>query len=274
MEKLIVFLDIDGTIVSHHKMVSKKVQYAIQKARSNGHYVILCTGRNKVGIQEYISIGFDGYICNSGAYINICQTVIFDTFFKRDDIKKIICVLHKYHIDYHLESVDITFQSLSMNNRFLKRRENISSLTDNMRNNFNKQYHICLLDQYHYEPIQKITFMAKERKDIEQMQKVLSHQFNIILHDIKLDDRIHGEIIMTGIHKGFAVLKVMKYLCLPIENTIGFGDSMNDLEMIKTCFIGVAMKNGSLKLQNHADSICESVDEDGVYFEFLRRGII
>ena len=45
---------------------------------------------------------------------------------------------------------------------------------------------------------------------------------------------------------------------------------MNDYEMIKFCHHGVVMANGSQELKQYADSICESVDDDGIYHELKR----
>jgi len=49
---------------------------------------------------------------------------------------------------------------------------------------------------------------------------------------------------------------------------------MNDYEMIDAVKCGVVMDNGSARLKEIADRICKSVDEDGVYYEFIDLGII
>ena len=73
--------------------------------------------------------------------------------------------------------------------------------------------------------------------------------------------------------KGLAIKKVVETLHMKMEDTIAFGDSMNDYEMLQVCNYGVAMKNACQELKASADNICESVENDGVYYEMERLGL-
>lgn len=79
-----------------------------------------------------------------------------------------------------------------------------------------------------------------------------------------------GEINDWNINKGKAISRVCEYLQEDIKNTIAFGDSLNDLEMIVAAGIGIAMGNAEAALKEKADLICESVMEDGVARELKR----
>lgn len=57
MNKKIIFLDVDGTLTLPTGEVSYKVKNAISQARNNGHYVFLCTGRNKAVYVHYYLLG-------------------------------------------------------------------------------------------------------------------------------------------------------------------------------------------------------------------------
>lgn len=48
--KKIVFLDIDGTLVTPNYPLSALVKKGIKKARESGHFVFLCTGRNRSNV--------------------------------------------------------------------------------------------------------------------------------------------------------------------------------------------------------------------------------
>ena len=48
---------------------------------------------------------------------------------------------------------------------------------------------------------------------------------------------------------------------------------MNDYEMLQVCNYGVAMKNACQELKASADNVCESVENDGVYYEMERLGL-
>ena len=62
MGRKAIFLDVDGTLTLPNGQVSQKVEEAISKVRKNGHYVFLCTGRNKAEMCIRDS-GWSGHSC-------------------------------------------------------------------------------------------------------------------------------------------------------------------------------------------------------------------
>ena len=69
----------------------------------------------------------------------------------------------------------------------------------------------------------------------------------------------------NGVGKGQAVLWLADYLGIPREQTMAFGDSMNDESMIVQCGYGVAMCNGLEYIKHKADFVTrKSNDEDGI----------
>ena len=70
MEKKLVFLDIDGTLLPPGGMqVPQSALDALHKAHANGHKLFLCTGRNLGMTRPLLRHGFDGYICSAGGYV-------------------------------------------------------------------------------------------------------------------------------------------------------------------------------------------------------------
>ena len=67
---------------------------------------------------------------------------------------------------------------------------------------------------------------------------------------------------------------ICRYYGADLKDTVAFGDSMNDLEMIQTAGLGICMANGSGTLRLAADEVCPSVSEDGLYHAFSRHGLI
>ena len=76
------------------------------------------------------------------------------------------------------------------------------------------------------------------------------------------------EIIRNGLNKAVGISHVSSYLNIPQDRIIAFGDEDNDLEMIEYAGIGVAMGNAISPLQNIANEITLSNNEDGIA-EFL-----
>ena len=82
-----------------------------------------------------------------------------------------------------------------------------------------------------------------------------------------------ADIIEKDASKAEGLKRLCKAWNIPLKDTIAFGDSMNDYEMLQVCNYGVAMKNACQELKASADNICESVENDGVYYEMERLGL-
>jgi len=67
-----------------------------------------------------------------------------------------------------------------------------------------------------------------------------------------------------GINKGLALRKLSADIRIPVEEFIALGDSENDLEMIETAGVGVAVANAREALKAAADYVTEKGDGDGL----------
>jgi Cof subfamily protein (haloacid dehalogenase superfamily) len=72
------------------------------------------------------------------------------------------------------------------------------------------------------------------------------------------------EINCRQANKGEALLALAARLGYGKENTMAFGDGLNDLTMVQAAGVGVAMANAEQSLKDAADWITASNDEDGV----------
>ncbi|MDL2292967.1 HAD hydrolase family protein, partial [Acholeplasma sp. OttesenSCG-928-E16] len=79
------------------------------------------------------------------------------------------------------------------------------------------------------------------------------------------------EVCAIDAHKSAAASYVIDYLGYNKEETICFGDGINDLELIRDAYFGVAMKNAYLEVKEVCDDITEfNNDNDGV-IEYLKK---
>ncbi|MBQ1478220.1 MAG: HAD hydrolase family protein, partial [Erysipelotrichaceae bacterium] len=82
------------------------------------------------------------------------------------------------------------------------------------------------------------------------------------------------ETSRKGVSKGSSIRRLSEMGLFDMKDTIGIGDSMNDLEMLKTCAYGIAMGNGEEELKKKADMITDRIEDDGFYKAFERLGMI
>ena len=63
----------------------------------------------------------------------------------------------------------------------------------------------------------------------------------------------------------YAIQKAAELLHIGIEDTIAFGDSMNDYEIVQAAGTGIAMGNSVQKLKDTADYVTDDIAQDGVW---------
>ena len=277
MKRKSIFLDVDGTLVSGHATMNFKVVEAINRARQNGHYVFICTGRNKTGIKyELAKADFDGIIASAGSYIEIDNKVIHSVYFNKLLVDKISKVFDENNIYYNYECTDVTYMSKKMVELFIGgvnfESGNIE-LEKMMKEEF-KKFSIQDLSLYNNQDIHKICFIATDQNDVERAKEQLGDDVNMVIHDIFDATTINGELISKVDNKATAIKQVIDYLGIDKKDTIAFGDSMNDYEMINFVECGIAMGNACKELKEVASRVCRSVDEDGIYYGFIELGLI
>ncbi len=82
MKEKVLFFDIDGTLVDNsygvHK-VPEGVKRELKRIQNDGHKLFICSGRPKAMInQQFLDLGFDGYVLYNGGYIEIDGKSIFE----------------------------------------------------------------------------------------------------------------------------------------------------------------------------------------------------
>ena len=101
----ILFFDIDGTLLSHRTLqIPESAKKSIRKAKEKGHLVFINTGRTiSVVNKEIKELGFDGYICGCGSYIEVDGEVIYSNDIDKSKYAEIINKIEEYDLDVVLE---------------------------------------------------------------------------------------------------------------------------------------------------------------------------
>ena len=83
--KYLIFLDIDGTIVSDGKIHNRTID-GIREAQKRGHMVFINTGRSMDVIQKNVleAVKPSGIVAGLGAYISVENEVLFSVCATRE----------------------------------------------------------------------------------------------------------------------------------------------------------------------------------------------
>ena len=74
-------------------------------------------------------------------------------------------------------------------------------------------------------------------------------------------------------HKGVGLKRLGDILGIRTDEILAFGDGLNDIRMLQTAGIGVAMENAPQEVKEAADDMAFSNDRDGVA-EYIERHVL
>lgn len=281
MKQKLIFLDIDGTLLPPGEMiVPESAVDAIHRARANGHKVFLCTGRNLRMTQPLFHYGFDGFVCSAGGYVGCDGKILVDIPMEPEQVSGLRAALERAGAECTLEVRDETYGGIKMIERFAnlfpKTPGKVNSEAERWRKMMEFGMTICPIEKYHGEPVYKIVFIAPNEECLTEVKRQYESQF--VFCESRLGDEgggiVNGELINRKFDKGTGIKAICCFLGCSLADTIGFGDSDNDLQMTDVVGISVCMANGSDNLKKRCDRICPAVSEDGVAKEFAELGLI
>ena len=279
MEKKLVFLDIDGTLLPPGEMqVPQSALDALHKARANGHKLFLCTGRNLGMTRPLLRHGFDGYICSAGGYVACGEKVLVDIPMQPAQADGLRKVLGEHGIECTLETRDETYGGVKMIERFAAHFPSdgtLNSEAERWKRMMEFGMTIRPIEDYNGDPVYKIVYIAGSMEDLAEPKRQYADQF--VFCENNVNPRVgvvNGELINRKFNKGTGIKAICAHLGVPLRDTIGFGDSDNDLQMTDVVGISYCMANGSENLKKLCDRICPSVREDGIAKAFEELGLI
>lgn len=276
MGKKIIFLDIDGTLTEPGtNEPPESAVRAVNLARENGNYVFLCTGRNYGMLSPLLKYGFDGAVASSGGYIRMGEQTIYDCPMTEVQKEQVLGILEQNGIYRTVECLDGSYTDDGFK-EFLAEHAGSGKNSELLRwrKQIEKSLNIRSMKEYGGEPVYKVVIMCREAGQLLEPQKLLGGGFHFCIQEPDAYGIINGEVVNRQFDKGKGVERVCRYLGIPVEDTIAFGDSMNDLEMLKTAGTSVCMENGSEALKKIADDVCPAVTDDGLYRAFEKYGFI
>lgn len=276
MRKKAIFLDIDGTLTepgSNEPPAS--ALWAIKQARREGHCVFLCSGRSYGMLSPLLKYDFDGVVASAGGYIICREKVIYDCPMTEPQKQAAMNVLKSHGIYRTIECRDSSYTDTEFK-EFLRTHaaEGSNSELLRWREQIEKSLNILPMEQYSGEPAYKIVVMSRTREQIEMAEQELGADFRFCIQSENRGGFVNGELINKSFDKGRAVERVCEYLGIPVADSVAFGDSANDREMLEKAGLSICMANGSEEMKSLVDDICPSVGENGIREAFVRHHLI
>ncbi len=244
-ERYALFIDIDRTLTVDDHVIPRENLEAIRAARELGHYVFINTGRSygNIPAKIFAQAEFDGVISGNGSMADFGNERLFSYFIPRETVYRIG--------EYVFSRPDVwgAFEG----------RRYCYIYTNDLRSRGSEQIPVGSVEELENVSADDDIQVIATNKNIDpDFMKSLSAEVTFFEFDHYYD------MVRKGNNKSLAMKSVINMLGIPPENTIAFGDSENDLEMLKTAGTGVAMANSQPELLEAADFITLSNYEGGV----------
>jgi Cof subfamily protein (haloacid dehalogenase superfamily) len=284
MKYSVLAIDLDGTLLNEDKEIDERSREAIQTYRAKGGMVIITSGRTPLStrwISETLGLT-EPIIAFNGAIIQQASgTPIDASYFHNDDILRFIklCTLHNVY--FHLYSGDsiLAQEETHWNQNWVN--QNIPSLRHSGGNPDHCQLYRDRCTVKRVEALDEYVIMRQP-----QIAKiaVFNDTNSLLSFAAALKEQIPGleissslnytnlEISPNGVTKGNSLAKLMRQIGVPLQEVAAIGDNFNDLSMLTSVGLGIAMGNASDRVKASAAVVTDTNQQSGVakaIYEFL-----
>lgn len=265
----LVALDMDGTLFNNQSQISAVNQQTIREAAEKGIEIIISTGRPYAGLPVSLlsSLGIRFAITANGAAIYQLpdKKCIYESCMTPELVCPIIEKLQKkdIHMDAFINGDGYSRNVCAPKIDLLDIPESIRQYIKDTRT-FTDDLAVYI--HTHALNVQKMVLNFYPLADgsfrhREEVKTLLASYPEISF----LSGGYHNlEFTKTGTNKGAGLCFLCEYLGLSIDQTMAIGDTQNDIDILKTAAIGVAMENARDDVKAIADYITASNEDDGV----------
>lgn len=257
----ILFTDLDGTLLRDDKTISSYTYRILEEWCRKGNRLVLCSGRALDSILKVfkdLNLSFPNvYLvgCNGGEIYDCSKKqLLLRRTLPFPIVQEIFSIAEKYNI--HIQTYSETHIITKKDSDELKYYRQVihtpALITEDVFSHLEKEPCKCL---------------AIELRNLEGLEAFRTEVIEKLGRDLSViySNANYIELFPADSGKGSSIHWLCNYLNLPVSNSLAAGDEMNDVSMIQTAGIGIAMCNGRKEVQEQADVItfCSN-NEDGL----------
>ena len=256
MNYKLIAMDFDGTLLRDDKTISENTKNILKLYKDLGYLIVGVTARTLASIKEVVPVDIFNYlIINNGVSIyNVDDdNMIYQGTIDINDAKDITNEIEEYcdQIDYVTDNIYYTYlQKKNSNLDFIKDIDNIDEIE---------------------EEIARMNLFLKDKSKATDYYEFIRSKYDDINCFIMQDsDSPNKWLVLNpkGINKATTLKELGKIENISSDEMIFFGDGLNDLEVMDSVGLSVAMGNALDEIKAKAKAITKTNNEDGIV-EFL-----
>ena len=271
----LIAADMDGTLLNDELTVSSANIDAINKFRAAGGIFTIATGRAPCGVKNYVGlVGLDkspvNIVCNIGGVVAdsatfksvkvfampkdiaaglvgfLSETTRLVMAYDDDGLK----ISKRTELaDMYCNTVGIDFEEKSELNKYVMGQDvNIAKV-------------MAILDERNLDSVMQA--LSEKFPSLQCMQSTAPFLLTL-KHEGEDFMPAMVECVPCGVDKGEGLKFIADCYGIPMSEVMAFGDSYNDIAMIKAAGLGVAMGNAKEKVKEASDYVTDTNNNDGV----------
>lgn len=248
--------DIDGTLVAEDKIVPPGVVTAVRAAQARGIRVCLATGRMWEAARPFVEVaGADPpVILYNGAvvYDFAADRTLWSCRLSRDATRQILAAIRGVP--------QVTPLLFVRGKVFTERRTSLMDLyarRDRVTVETTSDFSTLLTEE-----AVKILIVGHPA-DLEVLSRSLAELSGVPVNQV-FSQRDYLEILPPETSKGRALPVLAMAVGVPLERVVAVGDHLNDLTLLKTAGVGIAVEGSPPELLAVAGWVCPPPEREGV----------
>ncbi len=260
----LIALDIDGTMLDSRKRVAPEVTAAVREAAAAGLLLAFATGRAVPEMDEMFAafpeIRYTLFASGAGIFDRQENTAHALRPLSREAVLRILAIVREKDLmpqivladrdviqDTHLDRLE-HFNMGIYRPLYERTMTLVPEIYAFAAENADR---ILKLNLYHADPAERIrTRKQLSSPNFPKVELVYSEVSSL-------------ECSASGVSKGSGLERLCRLLDLPLSECAAVGDAENDLSMIRTAGLGIAMGNAEPCVQSAADRIVNDNDHAG-----------
>lgn len=252
-----VSMDLDETLLTTDKVITDSFESFVNKLKSNNIIPVVATGREYYSAHKFVGNKVDiDLICNNGNVIrdNLSGKVHYVNPISDEDLKRVMAfddndkVFTSLHIERD-DGIDLVYKKKNFTNFE-------GTYVDAFRG---RNLGLDNFDNLEGNPL-SIVFAGSHDDLVDlrnRMRDEISDRFNFHIMKIRREPKWMLEVLQKSGDKFYGVKKYAEIRGIDLKDVAAIGDDSNDVMLIKSVGLGIAMKNGVERLREAADVVSD-----------------
>lgn len=258
-------LDLDGTLLHGDKTISDHTLTVLRRLMAEGVLVVPTTGRNLEGLQDNILQipGISYAVCSNGAQVFRLpeRKLLYEAAISLEDAVAAIRYLQTFPTFLYVHTEEGIFRTGNWRDTDLKKRFPFVRFWENNVDDLpgflsDKQLPVIKIGVFVLDD-QIFQMFLQKGSPLASLSQFRTGPCNLELNAVRAS-------------KAKGIEALCRHLDMPISQVLAIGDNQNDIPLLRTAGVSVAMGNGEEDVKAAAKFVTGTNEEDGAA-EFLRR---